>query len=393
MSGAKTLNEKVVSWHLLEDVLGWAAVLVVAIILKFKQTPYLDPALSLFITAYILFNVVKRLKETLVIFLQGVPDDISIDKIEIALIIFLFVGPFLFPNATIAEMLIFGIVAISTNIMLGYTGMLSFGQALFFGTSAYISGLMLLGGFPLFLAIPVATLGSFIISLFIGYFCVKREGLYFICLTFAFNQMFYFIAYVWHDVTGGEDGLVGVERPTYIDSQLTFYIFTAIMFLFAVIALYKIVTSPLGLIFKLIRENASRAEAIGYNVRFYKLISFSIASTFTGLAGSLYVLIHSMVPIDQIHWLKSGDIIFMTLFGGVGSFLGPLIGVVGYIWLSDTFSIIWARWPLIMGVIFAIVVLYFRGGVSELLENLFKKYKSISRKTEHEQDIKNTKLN
>ena len=311
----------------------------------------------------------------------------------IALIIFLFVGPFLFPNATIAEMLIFGIVAISTNIMLGYTGMLSFGQALFFGTSAYISGLMLLGGFPLFLAIPVATLGSFIISLFIGYFCVKREGLYFICLTFAFNQMFYFIAYVWHDVTGGEDGLVGVERPAYIDTQLTFYIFTAIMFLFAVIALYKIVTSPLGLIFKLIRENASRAEAIGYNVRFYKLISFSIASTFTGLAGSLYVLIHSMVPIDQIHWLKSGDIIFMTLFGGVGSFLGPLIGVVGYIWLSDTFSIIWARWPLIMGVIFAIIVLYFRGGVSELLENLFKKYKSISKKTEHEQDIKNTKLN
>ena len=103
--------------------------------------------------------------------------------------------------------------------------------------------------------------------------------------------MFYFIAYVWTEVTGGEDGLVGVERPTYIDSQLTFYIFTAIMFLLAVLALYKIVTSPLGLIFKLIRENASRAEAIGYNVRFYKLISFSIASTFTGLAGSLYVLI------------------------------------------------------------------------------------------------------
>ena len=147
------------------------------------------------------------------------------------------------------------------------------------------------------------------------------------------------------------------------------------------------------MIFKLIRENASRAEAIGYNVRFYKLISFSIASTFTGLAGSLYVLIHRMVPIDQIHWLKSGDIIFMTLFGGVGSFLGPLIGVVGDSWLSVTFSFIWARWPLIMGVIFAIVVLYFRGGVSELLENLFKKYKSITRKNENEQNIKDKKLN
>ena len=289
------------------------------------------------------------------------------------LIIFILLGPFLFPNATITEMLIFGIVAISTNIMLGYTGMLSFGQALFFGTSAYISGLILLAGFPIFLAIPIATLGSFLISLFVGYFCVKREGLYFICLTFAFNQMFYFIAYVWTEVTGGEDGLVGITRPEFIDTQFSFYVFISILFLTSLYLMYKIITSPLGLIFKLIRENPSRAEAIGYNVRFFKLVSFSIASTFTGLAGSLYVLIHSMVPIDQIHWLKSGDIIFMTLFGGVGNFLGPLIGVVGYIWLSDTFSIIWARWPLIMGVIFAIIVLYFRGGVSELLENLVKK--------------------
>ncbi len=305
------------------------------------------------------------------------------------LIIFIFLGPFLFPNATITEMLIFGIVAISTNIMLGYTGMLSFGQALFFGTSAYISGLILLAGFPIFLAIPIATLGSFLISLFVGYFCVKREGLYFICLTFAFNQMFYFIAYVWTEVTGGEDGLVGITRPEFIDTQFSFYVFISILFLTSLYLMYKIITSPLGLIFKLIRENPSRAEAIGYNVRFFKLVSFSIASTFTGLAGSLYVLIHSMVPIDQIHWLKSGDIIFMTLFGGVGNFLGPLIGVVGYIWLSDTFSIIWARWPLIMGVIFAIIVLYFRGGVSELLENLVKKCQFYFKKIKDEKYIKN----
>ena len=148
-----------------------------------------------------------------------------------SLIMFIFLGPFLFPNATITEMLIFGIVAISTNIMLGYTGMLSFGQALFFGTSAYISGLILLAGFPVLFAIPIATLGSFLISLFVGYFCVKREGLYFICLTFAFNQMFYFIAYVWTEVTGGEDGLVGITRPEFIDSQLSFYIFISVLFL------------------------------------------------------------------------------------------------------------------------------------------------------------------
>ena len=136
-----------------------------------------------------------------------------------------FIGSIPFPKRNYYRDVDFGIVAISTNIMLGYTGMLSFGQALFFGTSAYISGLILLAGFPIFLAIPIATLGSFLISLFVGYFCVKREGLYFICLTFAFNQMFYFIAYVWTEVTGGEDGLVGITRPEFIDTQFSFYVF------------------------------------------------------------------------------------------------------------------------------------------------------------------------
>jgi branched-chain amino acid transport system permease protein len=264
-------------------------------------------------------------------------------------------------------MLIFGIIAVSTNIMVGYTGLLSFGQASFFGIGAYACGLMLKAGFPLLLAIPAGTALATLVAAMVGYFCVKRTGLYFICLTFAFNQMFYFIAYVWTDVTGGEDGLPGILRPELISDSTSFYVFITVLFFACLLAMLKIVNSPLGLVFRLIRENPSRAAAIGYNVRLFKWISFIIASGFTGLAGTVYALLYSIVPIDQIHWLKSGDFIFMLLFGGTGHFFGPLIGAVGYIWLSDTFAIIWARWPLLMGGVFLIVVLYLRGGVVELI--------------------------
>jgi len=285
---------------------------------------------------------------------------------------FVLIGPFVLPPTTAAEMLIFGIIAVSTNIMVGYTGLLSFGQASFFGIGAYACGLMLKAGVPLLLAIPAGTGLALLIAGMVGYFCVKRTGLYFICLTFAFNQMFYFIAYVWTGVTGGEDGLPGIPRPDLISDPVSFYVFIAVLFFICLLAMLRIIHSPLGLAFRLIRENPSRAAAVGYNVRLFKWFSFIIASAFTGLAGTVYAMLYSIVPIDQIHWLKSGDFIFMLLFGGTGNFFGPLIGAVGYIWLSDTFAVIWARWPLLMGIVFLIVVLHLRGGVVELIGRAYR---------------------
>lgn len=285
---------------------------------------------------------------------------------------FVLIGPFVLPPTTAAEMLIFGIIAVSTNIMVGYTGLLSFGQASFFGIGAYACGLMLKAGVPLLLAIPAGTGLALLIAGMVGYFCVKRTGLYFICLTFAFNQMFYFIAYVWTGVTGGEDGLPGIPRPDLISDPVSFYVFIAVLFFICLLAMLRIIHSPLGLAFRLIRENPSRAAAVGYNVRLFKWFSFIIASAFTGLAGTVYAMLYSIVPIDQIHWLKSGDFIFMLLFGGAGNFFGPLIGAVGYIWLSDTFAVIWARWPLLMGIVFLIVVLHLRGGVVELIGRAYR---------------------
>jgi branched-chain amino acid transport system permease protein len=293
---------------------------------------------------------------------------------------FVAVAPAFLSPVTAAEMLIFGVIAVSTNIMVGYTGMLSFGQAAFFGIGAYACGLLLKAGIPLVLAIPAGTAVALAFACVVGYFCVQRTGLYFICLTFAFNQFFYFIAYVWTSLTGGEDGLPGIPRPALLADQTPFYIFVAVMFFACLLAMLKIVNSPLGLVFRLIRENPDRAEAVGYNVRLFKWLAFIIASAFTGLAGTIYALLYSIVPIDQIHWLKSGDFIFMLLFGGSGNFFGPLIGAAAYIWMSETFSLIWARWPLLLGVVFMAVVLFLRGGMVELIERGYRMVAAERRK-------------
>ena len=288
---------------------------------------------------------------------------------------FVVVGPLVLPTITATDMLIFGLVAVSTNIMVGYTGMLSFGQASFFGIAAYTSGLVLKAGLPLILAIPAGTVVASIVAAGVGYFCVKRTGLYFICLTFAFNQMFFFLTYVWTPVTGGDDGLPGIPRPDFIHSGPAFYVFIAVMFFLCLIAMLKIVNSPLGLVLRMIRENPERAEAIGYNVRYFKWVSFMIASAFTAFAGTLFPMLYGIVPVDQIHWLKSGDFIFMLLFGGSGNFFGPLIGAVAYIWMSDTFSVFWPRWPILMGLIFMFVVLFMRGGVAEVIERIYRHFR------------------
>ena len=281
------------------------------------------------------------------------------------------IAPFVQREVIATEMLIFGIVAVANNIMIGYTGMLSFGQAMFFGIGAYTAGLVLKVGAPLIVAMAAGTAFVLVLSVAVGYFCVKRTGLYFICITFAFNQMFYFLAYSWTDLTGGEDGLYGVPRPPMLEDHLAFYVFTAAVFFACLLVMKRIVDSPTGRLFEAARDNPDRTAATGHNVKRLKLISFTIASTFTGLAGTIYAMLYHIVSIDQIHWLKSGDIVFMTLLGGSGNFFGPIIGAVGYIWMSETFALMWDRWPLLMGVVFLVVVLYLRGGVVELIGKVY----------------------
>ena len=273
-------------------------------------------------------------------------------------------------HAIATEIWIFAIFGLGLNLLMGYTGLLSFGQATFFGSAAYVSGYLLkhhgIGVLP---ALGVGILVGAVSAALVGYLCVQRSGLYFIMLTFALNQMFYFTAYQWTTVTGGEDGMPGIPRPNVfgldIHRPLAYYAVVALLFLVSLWIMQRIVESPLGKILQAIRENEARAEALGYDVARMKLAAFVVGGAFSGLAGVLYAMLFGIVPLESIGFVFSGNVVFATLIGGSGSLYGPVIGSFVFIWLSESISSMWARWPLLLGMAFVIVVLFLRGGVVE----------------------------
>ena len=272
--------------------------------------------------------------------------------------------------AIASEIWIFAIFGLGANLLLGYTGLLSFGQSTFFGSAAYVAGwLMKVHGLNAFLALLAGTGVGALSAAVVGYLCVQRSGLYFIMLTFALNQLFYFTAYQWTSVTGGEDGMPGVPRPELLGidfkNPIVYYAFVALLFLISLFLMKKITESPLGKILQAIRENEVRAEAVGYAVPRFKLLAFVIGGAFSGLAGVLYAMLFGIVPLEAISFVFSGNVIFATLIGGSGSLYGPVIGSFVFIWLSESMSTVWARWPLLLGVAFVLVVLFLRGGIVE----------------------------
>jgi branched-chain amino acid transport system permease protein len=278
--------------------------------------------------------------------------------------------PFLVRHALASEIWIFAIFGLGLNLVLGYTGLLSFGQSTFFGSAAYVAGWLLkFHGINSFSALGTGVFVGAASAALVGYLCVQRSGLYFIMLTFALNQMFYFIAYQWTSITGGEDGMPGIPRPALfgmdLKDPLNYYVFVSVLFLASLWIMKRIVESPLGKILQAIRENEVRAEAVGYNVARFKLLAFVIGGAFSGLAGVLYAMLYGIVPLEAISFVFSGNVVFATLIGGSGSLYGPIIGSVVFIWLSESVSTLWARWPLLLGVAFVIVVLFLRGGLVE----------------------------
>jgi branched-chain amino acid transport system permease protein len=283
--------------------------------------------------------------------------------------------PLVVRPAIATEIWIFAIFGLGANLLMGYTGLLSFGQSTFFGSAAYVGGYLLKHyGLDVFAALGAGIGVGAVSALLVGYLCVQRSGIYFIMLTFALNQLFYFIAYQWTSVTGGEDGMPGIGRPALfgIDfgDPLNYYIFVSVLFLVSLWGMKRVVESPLGKILQAIRENELRAQAVGYNVPRFKLLAFVIAGAFSGLAGVLYAMLFGIVPLEAISFVFSGNVVFATLIGGSGSLYGPIIGSFVFIWLSESVSTLWARWPLLLGVAFVIVVLFFRGGVVEAWSRL-----------------------
>jgi len=244
--------------------------------------------------------------------------------------------PLFMPYVVATEIWIFALMACSFNLLLGYSGLLSFGQATFMGVGGYTAGLLALHwGLSL---IPLFILGAVsagLSAVLLGYFCIQRRAIYFVMLSFAFNVMIYYIAYQWTSLTGGEDGLIGLPRPNLtiggweilnLDSPRAYYYFSGVIFLLCFAGLRYFVQTPMGSILVGVRENEGRMNAIGYNVRNYLWICFIVAGFFSGVAGVQYALLFRQVPLDLIAWMTSGNVVFMTVVGGIGNLFGPVLG-------------------------------------------------------------------
>jgi branched-chain amino acid transport system permease protein len=310
-----------------------------------------------------------------------------IDRDILLLAGFLLLLPLVLPFKSLpAEILIYALGTVAFNILLGYTGLLSFGQAAFFGGGAYLTGLLLIymGWSPLPVLALSGIFGAMLAGV-IGYLSIQQVGIYFVMLTLAFNQLVFFIVYQWKSMTGGDDGLMNVPRPDLsilpgfqvpIQENFQFYLFAWAIFVLSFIVIRRIIHSPFGRVLLAIRDNPDRARAVGYNILKYKLMAFAISGFFTGLAGGLFALFMKMVPITAAELLTSSDFIIMALVGGTGSLYGPVVGTILVKIATEILSELWARWLLILGGIFVVFVMFMRGGIWGLLSVTWDKFRA-----------------
>jgi branched-chain amino acid transport system permease protein len=285
--------------------------------------------------------------------------------------------PFISPYTALAtNILIYALFALGYNLLLGYTGWLSFGHASFFGLGAYATGLLLVKlNVSVWLAIAAGILMATLGGVVIGYISLKRRDVYFAMLTLAFSQLLYFIALQLKDLTGGDNGLAGVpivRLPLSIDLSLPLhsYYFVLVIFILVTYGARRLLKSPFGKAMQAIRENENRAISCGYDAKKIKLISFIISTMLSGLAGSLYCIHLRFVPLETFGLTTNGEVIFIAIIGGLGTFWGPVVGSVVFLLLIDITSKIMERWELVVGLVFIIFILFLNRGICGLIEKV-----------------------
>ncbi|MBU3725375.1 MAG: branched-chain amino acid ABC transporter permease [Burkholderiaceae bacterium] len=281
--------------------------------------------------------------------------------------------PWLMPYEALAiNILIFGLFAVGYNLLFGYTGLLSFGHAAFFGIGSYFTGMSIVYlAMPWYLAILIGVLASLIGGLLIGFLAIRTRGIYFAMVTLALGQIVYYAFYKADKWTGGENGLRGVKVAeidffgfslNFVDPITKYYI----LLVFVVAALWfvsRVLASPFGAVIEAIRENEKRAAACGFDVTRTKLLAFVISAGICGLAGCLRAIHLSIVPVDSLHYLQSGQIVMMSLLGGMGTFFGPFVGAGVLLYLEDVITTLTKHWMAIVGAIFIFFVLFFPKGI------------------------------
>ena len=290
---------------------------------------------------------------------------VAFAALAVALAVFpLFAGPY--PVKLLQEILIFGIFAMSLDLLMGYAGMVSFGHSAFFGIGAYAAALTLVQWPGLITALLVPAAAAALGALVIGFFSIRVSGVYFIMLTLAFSQMFYAVAFQ-NAFLGAEDGLVGVPRPPVLGLSVAslgrFHLYLLAIAGALALFLWRVTRSPFGHVLRGIHENEARMQAVGYPVNRYKLLAFVIAGTVAGIAGSLYTQFQGSVSPDAFFWTTSGQALLMVIIGGTGTLGGAVLGAGAFILLQSLVSSYTERWMLILGLTFVLLVLFAPGGI------------------------------
>jgi branched-chain amino acid transport system permease protein len=289
----------------------------------------------------------------------------------------LVIAPFYIYPLFLMQVLCFALFACAFNLLIGYVGLLSFGHALYFGWASYLSAhAAKIWGLPPELAILTGAATAAGLGLVAGMLAIRRQGIYFAMITLALAQMMYFFA-LQAKFTGGEDGIQAVPRGKLfgvidLANQTTMYVFVAVVFLAGFLFIYRVIHSPFGEILKAIRENEQRAISLGYRTDRYKLIAFVLSATLAGVAGATKAIAFQIASLTDVHWTMSGEVVLMTLVGGLGTIFGPVIGAL-IILAMQNYLISLDQWvTVIQGAIFVACVLLFRRGVVGEIAHLLR---------------------
>ncbi len=287
----------------------------------------------------------------------------------LALLLFPLTMPY---EALAINILIYGLYAVGFNLLFGYTGMLSFGHAAFFGVGSYLTGIAIVHfQMPWIVAIGVGVAAASLVGLVIGYLAIRTRGIYFSMVTLALGQIVYYAFYKADRWTGGENGLRGIRveaidlfglRLDFLNPLTKYYV----LLVFVAAALWlvsRILASPFGAVMEAVRENEKRTAACGFDVARTRLLVFVLSAGICGLAGCLRALHLSIVPIDSLHYLQSGQAVMMCLLGGMGTFFGPFIGAAVFLYLEDVVTALTTHWMAVVGLLFMIIVLFFPRGI------------------------------
>ena len=289
----------------------------------------------------------------------------------------LVVAPFFIYPLFLMQALCFALFACAFNLLIGYVGLLSFGHALYFGWASYLSAhAAKVWGFPPELAILTGAATGAILGLIAGSLAIRRQGIYFAMITLALSQMMYFFA-LQAKFTGGEDGIQGVPRGKLfglvdLSSHSTMYVLVVVIFLACFLFIHRVINSPFGEVLKAIRENEPRAISLGYKTDRYKLVAFVLSATLAGVAGGTKAIVFQIASLTDVHWSMSGEVVLMTLVGGLGTVFGPVAGAFVIVAMQNYLNALDQWVTVIQGLIFVMCVLLFRRGIIGEIAYLFR---------------------